>query len=191
MSQARRKRHFARSERQGVEEDKALACIQALYQPSEANVAFCTKREKSAKRKTREGDKKWSACYQSIVLVLPTFTTWTSRSNWLIDDALLWRDSGMFVWNKMAVTQLCFLTKLLWKVLRLLPNVPEINEKRKECLNCLLRFSKPSEFWSSKANFAAVNHLSGPRRKQKITSTGSKGHGLWLADFDPFGVSLF
>jgi len=26
--------------------------------------------------------------------------------------------------------------------------------------------------------FAAVNHLSGPLRKQKFTSTGSKGHGL-------------
>ena len=41
------------------------------------------------------------------------------------------------------------------------------------------------------AFFAAVNHLSGPHRKQKITSTDSKGHGLWLADFDPFGVSVF
>ena len=28
------------------------------------------------------------------------------------------------------------------------------------------------------AFFAAVNHLSGPLRKQKFTSTGSKGHGL-------------
>ena len=28
------------------------------------------------------------------------------------------------------------------------------------------------------AFFAAVNHLSGPRRKQNFTLTGSKGHGL-------------
>ena len=28
--------------------------------------------------------------------------------------------------------------------------------------------------------FSAVNHLSGPLRKQKFTSMGSKGHGLWL-----------
>ena len=30
------------------------------------------------------------------------------------------------------------------------------------------------------AFFAAINHLRGPLRKQKFTSTGSKGHGLWL-----------
>ena len=55
----------------------------------------------------------------------------------------------------------------------------------------LLRFSKTREFWSSKANlrlrfFAAVNHLSVPLKKQQLTSTSSKFHGLWLVDFDPF-----
>ena len=30
------------------------------------------------------------------------------------------------------------------------------------------------------AFFAAVNHLSGPLRKQNFTLTGSKGHGLWF-----------
>ena len=35
-----------------------LACItEALYEPSEANAAFCTKREMSAKRKTKGGEK--------------------------------------------------------------------------------------------------------------------------------------
>ena len=40
--------------------------------------------------------------------------------------------------------------------------------------------------------FTAINHLSGPLRKQKFTSTVSKGHGLWLwlVDFDPFCVFL-
>ena len=40
--------------------------------------------------------------------------------------------------------------------------------------------------------FAAVNHLSGPLRKQNFTSTGSKGHvwDLSLVDFDPFWVVL-
>ena len=40
----------------------------------------------------------------------------------------------------------------------------------------LSAFSKTHKFLSSKANFAAVNHLSGPLRKQKFTSTGLKGH---------------
>ena len=31
-----------------------------------------------------------------------------------------------------------------------------------------------------------ANHLSGPLRKRKFTSTGSKDHCLWLVDFDPF-----
>ena len=30
------------------------------------------------------------------------------------------------------------------------------------------------------AFFGAVNHLSGPLRKQNFTLTGSKGHGLWF-----------
>ena len=45
------------------------------------------------------------------------------------------------------------------------------------------------------AFFAAINHLRGPLRKQKFTSTGSKGHGLWLVigdwwlvNFDLCGV---
>ena len=40
--------------------------------------------------------------------------------------------------------------------------------------------------------FAAVNHLSGPLRKQNFTSTGSKGH-VWdlpLVDFGLFWVFL-
>ena len=88
-----------------------------------------------------------------------------------------------------------FLTMLLEKVLRLLPNVTEIKEKQKKCLNLLLtalfkntrilKFKSQLTF----AFFAAVNHLSGPRGKKKITSTGSKGHCLWLADFNPFGVT--
>ena len=58
---------------------------------------------------------------------------------------------------------------LLEKVLCLLPNVPEIKEKQKKCLNLLLtalfintrilKFKSQMAF----AFFAAVNHLSGPR----------------------------
>ena len=40
------------------------------------------------------------------------------------------------------------------------------------------------------AFFAAVNHLNRPLRKQNFTSRGSKGHGLWCVDFDPFCVFL-
>ena len=40
------------------------------------------------------------------------------------------------------------------------------------------------------AFFAAVNHLNGPLRKQNFTLKDSKGHGLWLVDFDPFCVFL-
>ena len=38
----------------------------------------------------------------------------------------------------------------------------------------ILKFKSQLTF----ALFAAVNHLSGPLKKQKFTSTGSKGHGL-------------
>ena len=38
--------------------------------------------------------------------------------------------------------------------------------------------------------FAAVNHSNGPLRKQNFALTGSKGHGLWLVDFDRFCVFL-
>ena len=61
-----------------------------------------------------------------------------------------------------------FFTMLLEKVLCLLPNVPEIKEKQKKCLNLLLtailkntpilKFKSQLTF----AFFAAVNHLSGP-----------------------------
>ena len=38
----------------------------------------------------------------------------------------------------------------------------------------ILKFKSQLTF----AFFAAVHHLSGPRRKQEFTSTASKGHGL-------------
>ena len=44
------------------------------------------------------------------------------------------------------------------------------------------------------AFFAAVNHLSGPLRKQNFTLTGSKGYGLWfvIGEFrSVYCVSLF
>ena len=57
----------------------------------------------------------------------------------------------------------------------------------------LLRFSISCELWNSNLNqrfmfFPAVRHISGPLGKQKLTSTGSKGHlcRSWLVDFDPF-----
>ena len=67
----------------------------------------------------------------------------------------------------------------------------------KESLKPLLRFSKTRKLWSSNAKCtfafsAAVNHLSGPLRKQAFTSMGSKSHGLWsvIGGFDPFCVFL-
>ena len=52
----------------------------------------------------------------------------------------------------------------------------------------MLKFKSQLTF----AFFAAVHHLSRPLRKQKFTSTGSRGHGCywWLEDFDPFCVFL-
>ena len=38
--------------------------------------------------------------------------------------------------------------------------------------------------------FAAASHLSGPLRKQEFTSTGSKRHGSWIVDFEPFCLFL-
>ena len=52
-----------------------------------------------------------------------------------------------------------------------------------------LEFKSQQRFTS----FAAVNHLSGPLGKQKLTSAGSKGDIFqsWLVDFDPLFVSVF
>ena len=36
--------------------------------------------------------------------------------------------------------------------------------------------------------FCSVNHLSGPLRKHMFTWTSYIGHGLWLMDFNPFGL---
>ena len=44
----------------------------------------------------------------------------------------------MFVWNKMAVMKSSFLTMPSEKALCLFPNVPQIKEKQKKCLNLLL-----------------------------------------------------
>ena len=51
------------------------------------------------------------------------------------------------------------------------------------CLSVIHKFSQ-----SAVLHFVAVDHLNGPLRKQKFTSTGSKGRscGLWLLDFDHF-----
>ena len=109
---------------------------------------------------------------------------------WRVALARLWhvclehdRDAVMFFW-------------LCYKVLLLPPNVPEMKENKRRVNLLLTALFNNTRILKLKSQltfafFAAVNHLSGPRRKQKITSTGSKGHGLWLADFDPFDVSVF
>ena len=77
------------------------------------------------------------------------------------------------------------------KVLRLLPNVTEIKEKQKKCLNLLLtalfkntrilKFKSQLTF----AFFAAVNHLSGPRGKyRRLLEQVQKV----IVCFDPFGI---
>ena len=78
------------------------------------------------------------------------------------------------------------------KVLRLLPNVTEIKEKQKKCLNLLLtalfkntrilKFKSQLTF----AFFAAVNHLSGPRGKyRRLLQRVQKV----IVCFDPFGIT--
>ena len=47
---------------------------------------------------------------------------------------------------------------------------------------CLLKNTRTLKFKIRQLSFAffsAVNHLSGPLRKQNFTYSGSKGHGLW------------
>ena len=77
------------------------------------------------------------------------------------------------------------------KVLRLLPNVTEIKEKQKKCLNLLLtalfkntrilKFKSQLTF----AFFAALNNLSGPRGKyRRLLQRVQKV----IVCFDPFGI---
>ena len=49
------------------------------------------------------------------------------------------RRSGMFVWNKITVTHSCSFDNAVRKIFPLFPNVPEIKEKQKKCLNLLLK----------------------------------------------------
>ena len=49
------------------------------------------------------------------------------------------RCSGMFVWNKITVTHSCSFDDAVREAFRLFPNVPEIKEKQKKCLNLLLK----------------------------------------------------
>ena len=44
----------------------------------------------------------------------------------------------MFVWNKIAVTHSTSFDDAVQEAFRLFPNVPEIKEKQKKCLNLLL-----------------------------------------------------
>ena len=57
------------------------------------------------------------------------------------------------------------------------------------CFTALFKNTLTLKFKSqlTYAFFAAINHLSGPLRKQNFTSVGSKGHGLrflWLVDLN-------
>ena len=49
------------------------------------------------------------------------------------------RCSGMFVWNKITVTHSCSFDDAVRGAFRLFPNVPEIKEKQKKCLNLLFK----------------------------------------------------
>ena len=54
--------------------------------------------------------------------------------------ALFWLNFGMFVFNKMAVTQsLSFDDARFGDALCLFPNISDIKEKQKKCLNLLLK----------------------------------------------------
>ena len=45
----------------------------------------------------------------------------------------------MFVWNKIAITLSSSFDDAVQEAFRLFPNVPEIKEKQKKCLNLLLK----------------------------------------------------
>ena len=67
---------------------------------------------------------------------------------------------------------------------------------RSVCVFCAFHKHANCKVQKPTKNCAAVNHLSGPLRKQNYTLTRSKGHGLWFVigqDFDPtvLCVSVF
>ena len=45
----------------------------------------------------------------------------------------------MFVWNKIAVTHSSSCDDAVQEAFHLFPNVPEVKEKQKKCLNLLLK----------------------------------------------------
>ena len=49
------------------------------------------------------------------------------------------RFPGLFVWNKIAAMHSCSFDDAVREAFRLFPNVPEIKEKQKKCLNLLLK----------------------------------------------------
>ena len=46
---------------------------------------------------------------------------------------------GLFVWNKITAMHSCSFDDAVREAFRLFPNVPEIKEKQKKCLNLLLK----------------------------------------------------
>ena len=49
------------------------------------------------------------------------------------------RFPGLFVWNKITAMHSCSFDDAVREAFRLFPNVPEIKEKQKKCLNLLLK----------------------------------------------------
>ena len=110
-----------------------VACITGALWAKRGECSIVHKR--SAKCEMRGGEK-WSAGYQSSVLAIPTFTTWTLHSKW----SLMTRCSGLFVWNKITVTHSCSFDDAFRDTFHLFPNFPEIKKKKqKKCLNLLLK----------------------------------------------------
>ena len=70
-------------------EENRQACITCALLAKQGERGIL--REAREERESRDEGmrkKQLSACYQSIVLALPTFTTRMSSSNWSIDEAL-------------------------------------------------------------------------------------------------------
>ena len=79
-----------------------------------------------------ERGNKLSASYQPLLWLFP-------RSlHECCYDELFWRDSGCLSGTKLAVTHSSSFDDAVQEAFRLFPNVPEIKEKQKKCLNLLL-----------------------------------------------------
>ena len=89
------------------------------------------RRARSVRHVRREGCEKNNACTSTVVHAIPAFIYERSYPiGYLMSHA-----HGMLHDNKIAVTSRCSVDKAIRGTLHLFPNLPDVKEKQKKCID--------------------------------------------------------